>query len=225
MRTVIVGAGGHARSVIAAVRASGQALEPVACTDPDTGLHGGWVDGVPVLGDDGLLAGMLDGATAACLGRGGVGDNRPRAELYEHVAELGFELPSVVHIRAHVAPSATLGKGSVVLAGALVGPGAAIGENVIVGTGAIVEHDCHVGDHAHLASGCVLGGTTHIAVGAHVGLGAVVLQGRSVGPHTLVGAGAVVVHDVAGGETVVGCPARALTQTSSTDGNYGHEQA
>ncbi|HEY7960545.1 MAG TPA: NeuD/PglB/VioB family sugar acetyltransferase [Solirubrobacteraceae bacterium] len=211
MRTIVVGAGGHARSVIAALRSSGEALEPVACTDPDAALHGSEIDGVPVLGADGLLPELLDGGAAACLGLGAVGDNRPRARLYAHVAALGFVLPKVIHGRAHVDSTASIGAGSVVLAGALVGPGAVIGENVIVGTGAIVEHDCRIGDHAHLASGCVLGGAAAVAASAHVGLGAVVLQGRGVGPLALVGAGAVVVRDVPSGETVAGSPARTLT--------------
>jgi sugar O-acyltransferase (sialic acid O-acetyltransferase NeuD family) len=210
MRTIVVGAGGHARSVIAALRST--TFEPIACTDFDPALHGEALDGVPILGDDGLLANLRLRCAAACMGVGAVGDNRPRAELYAHVVELGFELPAVVHARAHVAPSATLAEGCVVLAGALVGPGASVGENAIVGTGAVVEHDCRVGEHAHLASGCVLGGGARVAIGAHVGLGAVILQRRAIGPYALVGAGAVVVHDVAGGETVVGAPARALAQ-------------
>jgi UDP-perosamine 4-acetyltransferase len=221
MRTVIVGAGGHARAVIAALRTSSGGYEPVACTDPDTTLHGRTIDGVPIVGDDSVLPSLLaDGVAAACLGLGGVGDNRPRAELHMRVAQLGFALPAVVHEHAHVASSAAIGAGSVVLAGAVLATGATIGEDVIVGNGTIVEHDCTVGDHAHLASGCVLGGVAHIARGAHVGLGAVVLQGRRVGADALVGAGAVVVHDVAGGETVVGCPAAALTRAGDGDEAY-----
>jgi UDP-perosamine 4-acetyltransferase len=222
MRTVIVGAGGHARSVIAALRSAGGRFEPVACTDPDPARHGGAVEGVPVLGDDRLLASLhADGVGAACLGLGGVGNNRPRAELHTRVSELGFELPPVVHNHAHVATSATVGAASVVLAGALVCPGVSIGKDVIVGSGAILEHDSTIGDHAHLASGCVLGGCACVATGAHVGLGAVVLQGRCVGSYALVGAGAVVVHEVTCGETVVGCPAAALTQAGDMEGSYG----
>lgn len=207
-KLVVAGAGGHARSVLDALRASHAPFTPVACTDPDPALRGEVLAGVPIAGDDEILPALLvDGVRAACVGVGGIGDNRPRAALHARLVRLGFELPAVVHGSAQVSCTATVGRGSVVLAGAMVGTGTTVGEDVIVGSGSIVEHDCSIGDHVHLASGCVLGGAVAIAQGAHVGLGATVLQGRAVGEWAVVGAGAVVVHDVLAGETVVGCPA------------------
>ena len=210
MRLVVAGAGGHARSILEALQTSHDAFEPIALTDPDPALHGATIGGVPIVGDDRMLSALRsDGIRAAALGLGGIGDNRPRAALHEHLAALGFDLPAVAHGSSYVSPSATLAAASVVLAGAIVCAGASVGENVIVGSGTIVEHDCRVGDHAHLASGCVLGGAVRIATGAHVGLGATILQGRSVGAWATVGAGAVVTRDVPAGQTVVGCPATA----------------
>jgi UDP-hydrolysing UDP-N-acetyl-D-glucosamine 2-epimerase len=208
-RIVVAGAGGHARSVIDALRTSGRNFQPM-CTDPDSALHGDTIDGAPVVGDDAALPDLLaGGVAAACPGIGGVGDNRPRARLHAHLQTLGFELPAVVHGGAQVSRTASLGNATVALAGSVVGSGASVGEDVIVGSAVTVEHDCTIGDHVHLASACVLGGAVQVATGAHVGLGATILQGRSVGPWAVVGAGAVVVHDVPGGETVVGCPAAA----------------
>jgi len=214
-RVVVVGGGGHARPVIEALRTSAQRLEPVACTDSDPRRWGKTVDGVAIVGDDELLEGLLaEGITTACIALGGHGENGPRARLYAYVHSLGFDLPAVVHGWAHVAHSASLGRASVVLMGAVVGAGARLGENVLVNSAATVEHDCEIGDHAHLASGCTLGGGVAIGARAHVGLGAAILQGRRVGAGAIVGAGAVVVHDVAAGETVVGCPARALEMSA-----------
>src|SRR5947209_19608645 len=170
MRVVIVGAGGHARSVIEALRSLPGELEPVACTDPDPARADTAVDGVPVLGDDSRLEQLLaDGVRAACLGVGGIGDNRPRARVYARLTELGFELPPVVHARATVAASALLGPGCQVMAGAIVAAGAVLGEDVIVNSAAVVEHDCNVEDHVHLATACALGGAVQVASRAHVG--------------------------------------------------------
>jgi UDP-perosamine 4-acetyltransferase len=211
MKVVLAGAGGHGRAVLDALRSSAASLEAVACTDPDPETHGSTLDGVEVIGDDSALPDLLaQGVLSACLGLGGTADNRPRARLYEHLLALGFELPAIVHGFSHVASSATLEEGSVVLAGAVVGAGARIAADVIVGARAVVEHDCQIAAHVHLASGCVLGGDVGIGWGAHVGLGASILQGRIVGERAIVGAGAVVTHDVGAGETVVGCPARTM---------------
>ena len=208
MRVVLVGAGGHARSILAAL--AGGALEPVACTDPRAQLHGTRIDGVPVVGDDERLPALLDdGVQGAVIAVGAIGDNVPRAELYEHVAALGFALPVVRSPSAIVAPTAEVGPGSVLLAGAIVGPGARIGRNAIVNTRAVVEHDCVIGDHVHVASGAVLGGGVTVGRAAHVGLGAAVRQGIGIGAGALVGVGAAVVADVPEGAIVVGVPARS----------------
>jgi sugar O-acyltransferase (sialic acid O-acetyltransferase NeuD family) len=210
VKVVIIGAGGHARSVLWALRSTGE-HEVVALTDPDGERHGTEVDGVVIAGDDDRLAGLRgDGVEGAVLGVGGVGDNGPRGRLFKVVSELGFALPCIVHARAAVADRSALGRGTVVLAGAVVGPGAVVGEDVIVNTGALLEHDTIVGDHAHVASGAALAGGARISQGVHIGLGAVVLQRVHVGANAVVGAGAVVLGDVAPGAVVVGVPARAV---------------
>lgn len=220
MHVVIVGAGGHARSVIEALRTGSARLQPVACTDPDPALRDTSVDGVLVVGDDDQLERLFaEGVQGACLGLGGVGDNGARAHLHTHLKTLGFTLPVVVHGSAQVAASATLGAGTQVLAGAIVGAGAVLGEDVIVNSGAIVEHDCWIANHVHIATGCALGGAVRVEQAAHVGMGASVLQGRSVGTRAIVGAGAVVIRDVALGETVVGCPAGAVVRGANDTGD------
>jgi hypothetical protein len=70
----------------------------------------------------------------------------------------GLVLRSVVHPAAVVAPSATIGAGTLVMPGAVVNAEARIGANAIVNSGAIVEHDCEVGEGVHIAPGAVLCG-------------------------------------------------------------------
>lgn len=214
MKTVVIGAGGHARSVIDAARAAGT-LELVAATDPTAGLAGATIDGIPIVGDDSMLKELrAGGVTAALNGLGGTSDNAPRARVYEMLAAYGFELPAIIHPSAVVSPAATVGPGSVVLAGGVLGPGARLGCNVIVNTGAIVEHDCQVGDHAHIATGARLGGAAVVGEGAHIGIGSCVLQGIHVGAHAIVGAGSVVLREVPAAVTVAGVPAALIQQIS-----------
>jgi sugar O-acyltransferase (sialic acid O-acetyltransferase NeuD family) len=208
VKAVLLGAGGHARSVLWAARSAGQ-LEVVACTDPNPDLAGGEIDGVPVVGNDSALDGLRkDGVEAALIGLGGTGDNSTREALYDRASELGMVMPPTVHASAEVAPSATLGDGSVVLAGAIVGPGVVVGNNVIVNTGALVDHDCELEAHAHVATGARLAGDVQVGVGAHVGIGATVLGGLTIGERAIVGAGATVIHPVETKTTVVGVPAQ-----------------
>lgn len=210
MKVVVLGAGGHARSVIDALTASAE-HEVVAITDPRPELAGTEFEGAPVVGDDSKLGELrADGVEGACLGIGGTGDNGPRMRAFELAHQLGFGLPVIVHPAAVISATATLGKGTVVLARAVVGPGARVGSDVIVNTGAIVEHDCVIGDHTHIASGAVLGGAVEVGESAHVGLAASILQGVSIGASAVVGAGAVVIRDVAAGDVAAGVPAASL---------------
>jgi UDP-perosamine 4-acetyltransferase len=196
--------------VAEAIRRAGE-LELVGCTDPRPELAGTEIDGLPVIGDDSALDGLLEsGVEAACIGLGGTGDNEPRSELFARARKLGFGLPPVVHPSAVVASTATLGEGSVVLAAAVLGPGVRVGEDVIVNTGAVVEHDCALDSHAHVATGARLAGNVRVGEGAHVGIGASVLGGVEIGAGAVVGAGAAVIRPVEAGATVAGVPAGPL---------------
>lgn len=58
---------------------------------------------------------------------------------------------------------------------------------------------------------------TVVRRGASIGSGAVILPGLEIGAGALVGAGAVVTRSVPAGATVVGNPARVLTQRSAAE--------
>lgn len=58
---------------------------------------------------------------------------------------------------------------------------------------------------------------TRIEAGASIGGGATLLPGVLIGAGAIVGAGAVVTKDVPPGATVIGNPARAISQTSSKE--------
>jgi UDP-perosamine 4-acetyltransferase len=207
LRCVLLGGGGHAKVIIEALR--GQYPDIALCVlQPLKGTSPGEVLGVPVVGDDADLPGLVkEGAGYFVVALGAVGDNRPRAALFRLGLTHGLEPLTVQHHSAIVSPSAVLARGCQILAGAVVAAEAHIGSNAIVNTRAVVEHDCRVGEHAHVASGAVLAGGVQVGPQAHIGAGAVVRQSMRVGPGAVVGAGAAVIRDVAGGDTVVGVPA------------------
>lgn len=202
-RVVVLGAGGHAKVVIATLQSAGWAV--VAVLDDDPGRAGGGVLGVEVAGTVGDLA-AWEGVAAITA----VGDGRARQRL---VARVEAERPGVVwasavHPAAVVHPGVRLGPGSVIFAGAVVQPDSAVGAHAIVNTGASIDHDGRLGDFVHVAPGARLAGGVEVGEGALLGIGCQVLPGRRIGAWALVGAGATVVDDVAAGWTVVGTPAR-----------------
>jgi UDP-perosamine 4-acetyltransferase len=208
LKCAILGGGGHAAVVIDAMLAAGKEL-PVVVLDVDRRLWAGTLLGVLVRGGDDLLPQLLaEGISGFVVGLGGVGDNRPRQRLFELAVALGCQPVAVIHPAGVLSRWASLGAGSVLLAGAVVNARAQLGRNVIVNTGAIVEHDCVIEDHAHVATGACVASSVRIGQGAHIGAGATIRQGVTIGAAAIVAAGAVVVKDVLDGESVMGVPAR-----------------
>ena len=138
----VIGAGGHAKVVVATIRAAG--LDVECAWDDDPRRRGGAVLGAPVRGS-------VDDVPAGVPIVVAIGSNVVRRDV---VARLGArEFCTVAHPSAVVHPSATLGPGTVVFAGAVVQPDARLGAHVIVNTAASVDHDCLVEDFVFRENG------------------------------------------------------------------------
>lgn len=140
----------------------------------------------------------------------GVGNPVQRERMFRELTAAGRELPTMIHPRAWVEPSAVLGIGTVVLAGAIVGVDATIGVGAILNTGSSVDHDCRLGDFVHVAPGAHLAGLVTVGIGTWIGIGAAVKQEIAIGSWSMIGAGAAVVDDVPDAAVLAGTPARVL---------------
>ncbi|WP_426955882.1 acetyltransferase [Muricoccus radiodurans] len=204
-RLVVIGAGGHAKVVIEALRAAGFP-EPLGLVDPHPPAP--VVLGLPVLGGDEALERLrAEGTDAAVIALGG---NGLRLRIGDRLVGMGFALPSVVHPAAQISPSATVAEGAVVMARACLGPDARVGRLAIVNTNAVVEHDNEIGEGAHVAPGCALAGNVTVGARALVGVGSAVRPGVTIGADAVIGAGSAVVRDIPPGARVGGAPAMPL---------------
>ena len=154
-RLLIVGAGGHGRSLAEAAILSGQ-FEVVGFLD-DSLSTDKKVLGVPVLGS---LSSMVNHHSATDQAIVAIGNNAVREQVMQQLVDANFELSIVIHPRAFVSPSAVIGKGSAVMAGAIIGTEARLGIGTIVNSGAVVDHHAIVDDFGHLGvNACMAGGT------------------------------------------------------------------
>ncbi len=196
---IIVGAGGHGKSMTSLLMADGKKVIGILDDEPST-----WqtrILGVPVLGPLDLLLEYSDHSVLNALG-----DNKSRKSVVDRFPGsnwIGFKSPL-----AYIHPSARIGEGTVILTFAIIAADVVLEDHVIVSTHTTVGHDTHIHDFAHVAPGTQIAGGVQIGNTAMLGMGSVVCPGVRIGDDTIVAAGAVVVNDIDSGVSVFGTPAK-----------------
>lgn len=205
----LIGAGGHAKVVLDALRETGFSGE-VLIFDQDPQKTGKpWLDDLKVHLFDNNWA-ELPQAVHICIGH-----NATRKRFLQEAQQAGKQAPVVSHPATVCSRYSKVEAGSLLCANSVVGPDATLGQGVILNHGACADHDCIVGDYCHIAPNAALSGGVRIGELCLIGAGANILPGQYVGADSNVGAGSVVNRDLPDHSCVIGVPARPLSRNSS----------
>ena len=185
---IMVGGGGHCRSLIEVAESAGYAVLGVLDLPENVGKE---FLSTQVIGTDDDIPAYVDQAEFV-IAVGSIKDPSTRIRLFEQVKAAGGKLATVVASTARVSKYATLGEGTVVMHHALVNAGAKVGSNVILNSFADIEHDSVIGDHCHVSTGAIVNGGCRVGSACFVGSGAVLVQGINVGEGIVIGAGSLV---------------------------------
>lgn len=203
---ILVGGGGHCKSVIDAALSAGLRVRGIL-DQPDE--VGGEVLGVPVVGCDDDAARYVDECDFVVT-VGAIKDPSLRLRLWDYLQSIGARMATVVASTARVSPFAEVGAGTVVLHGACVNACAKIGCNSIINTLANVDHDCSVGSHTHISTCASLNGNVTVGDRVFIGSNTVVNHGVSIASDIVVGSGCLVHHRLTLAGTYAGNPLRKL---------------
>jgi sugar O-acyltransferase (sialic acid O-acetyltransferase NeuD family) len=212
---LLIGAGGFGRETLEAVRACNlvrPTWDVVGFLDDDPTLQERHVDGLPVVGRVDDLT--RHPSAAAVVTVGNPSDFTRRRRVVDRLGSPPGRWATVVHPAASIPPSASVGEGTVVLAGVVATTGVEIGAHVAVMPSVVFTHDDVIGDFATLGSGARLAGGVIVGEGAYIGAGALVRERCRIGAWALVGMGAGVTGDVPSGEVWAGLPARRLRRVT-----------
>ena len=208
---LVIGSGGHASVVLEALALQSQ-YSVVGLLDSFQPA-GSEKHGFPILGSPERVAEL---AAAYCCHSFfvAVGDNWFRDQISSMIRDVvaNAEFITAIHPAACISRSASVGPGSIALAGAVIGVNARIAEGCILNTSCSVDHDCQLQAFSSVGPGAHIGGNVVVSARSAVGIGATLREKILVGADTVIGAGAAVVSDLPEHVVAFGVPARVVRQ-------------
>lgn len=201
-RVSVIGAGGHARSVIALLQSNGFVVSNIYDDSYAESRPIEYILGVPLKGK--LNAISNDDCLVLAIG-----DNEKRAVIYQAYKNQIWE-KSIFHPTAILEKETTILHANLVFPRVFINACAIIGENNIINSAAIVEHECRIGNHNHISVNATLCGRVTIGDFCFIGARAVIRDKAKVTDNVIVGAGGVVVKDIIAPGIYVGNPVRKI---------------
>ena len=185
---ILIGGGGHCKSVIEAAESQGREILGVLDMPEDLGKE---ILSTKVIGTDDDIPHYVDKAEFV-ITVGFIKNPATRIKLYNKVKEAGGKLATVIASTAHVSKYAEIGEGTVVLHQAFVNADAKVGCNVILNNFVSIEHDAVIGDQCHISTGAMINGECKVGNNCFIGSQSVLANCISVGEDIIVGAGSFV---------------------------------
>ncbi len=186
---VLIGGGGHCKSVIEAAESAGYQILGVLDMPEDVGNE--VLPGYKVIGTDDDIPAYVDKAEFI-ITVGFIKNPAIRIKLYNGVKEAGGKLATIIASTAYVSKYAEIGEGTVVMHHAFVNAGAKVGNNVILNTFTNIEHDAKIGNQCHISTGTMVNGECKVGERCFIGSQSVLANCISIGDDIIVGAGSLV---------------------------------
>lgn len=185
---ILVGGGGHCKSVIEAAESAGYNILGVLDTPENVVKQ---VLAYSIIGTDDEIPLYVDKAEFV-ITVGFIKNPATRIKLYNKVKEAGGKLATIIASTAHVSKYSTIGEGTVVMHQAFVNAGAHIGANCIINTFCNIEHDAQIGDQCHISTGTMVNGDCKVGDRCFIGSQSALANGITIGEDIIVGAASFV---------------------------------
>lgn len=203
---ILIGGGGHCKSVIEAAESAGYSILGVLDMPEDVGKE---ILSTKVIGTDDDIPHYVDKAEFV-ITVGFIKNPATRIKLFHRVKEAGGKLATIIASTAHVSKYATIGEGTVVMHHAFVNAGAKVGNNVILNTFTSIEHDAVISNQCHVSTGAIVNGDCNVGERCFIGSRSVLVHGTNVCDSVIIGSGSVIVKDICEQGIYVGVPAKRI---------------
>tara|TARA_B110000259_G_scaffold120271_1_gene136713 strand:- start:535 stop:1113 length:579 start_codon:yes stop_codon:yes gene_type:complete len=187
---VLIGGGGHCKSVIDVLEQEGQfKIEGIV---DKSELLGNSVLGYSFIGVDDDMPKLAKKYKYALITVGQIKSPLLRIKLFDLAIKSGFTLPKIVSPLAYVSKHASIGNGVVVMHNAVVNANASIGDNCIINTKTLIEHDCLISKHCHISTNATINGGSRVESGCFVGSNATTKELVTISENSFINAGSLV---------------------------------
>lgn len=146
-----------------------------------------------------------------------------RRQVAEHLESRGAEFLTLIHPKAVVAASASIGAGAILCPYAIASDSCRVGRFVLVNYHASLGHDACAGDFSVLSPYATLGGQATIEHDVFLGLHASVGPGKKVGARSKVSANSCVLTSTPCDSLIFGVPGRIGTRVAVDQGHASTE--
>jgi sugar O-acyltransferase (sialic acid O-acetyltransferase NeuD family) len=185
---ILVGGGGHCKSVIDVAENAGWTILGILDVAENVGKK---ILKYNIIGtDDHIIDFVKNAYFMVTVGQ--IKNVELRKKLYKKILSAGGELATIIAHDAHVSCYSSIGKGTVVMHKAIVNAGVKIGMGCIINTMANIEHDVEIGDYCHISTGVMINGDCSVGHETFIGSGTIVFNGISITKCCVVTAGAVI---------------------------------
>lgn len=145
---LILGAGGHGKSVAEAALLSGK-WKKIMFAD-DSWPQRTDIAGFPIVTNINNIPDIISDISAAIPA---VGNNPLRQKWFQLLESLSIPIATVVHPSAIISPNVEIGNGVAIMAGCIVGLDVKVEDGAIINMASSIDHDTNIGEFAHLSVG------------------------------------------------------------------------
>lgn len=189
---IIVGCGGHARSVIEVIEST-KMWNIIGLIGLENELNQK-ILGYEVIGTDKDLNKFRKICSNCIIAIGQIKDSKKRFDVSENLKNLSFDIPIICASSSVISNYASIKPGTLIGHGVIVNANAKIGENCIINTNSVVEHDAEIGDFCHISTGALINGGVRIGEHSFIGSGAIIRENIELPTKTILGAGKIVLY-------------------------------
>ena len=203
---ILVGGGGHCKSVIEVAESSGWTILEILDTADNVGKK---VLGYSITGTDEQIPEYVHHAYFLVT-VGQIKDVGLRRRLHDKILSAGGILATVIASDAYISKYSVIDKGTVVMHKAVINADVKIGMGCIINTMANIEHDTTIGDYCHISTGAMINGNCKVGDRTFIGSGVVVSNGIFIANDCIVAGASFVKESISQSGMYAGNPSIKL---------------